>query len=192
MSNTTFESFILQTYIEDLDLCDDIIEAYTISPNKRDGLLGFIPVVNKDFKDTSEIFLDDCPEVFNRYALELQKCVNSYIEKYETCNWYSPFSLIEKINIQHYEPGNSYRIWHTERCGPMSNRHLVFMTYLNDVTDGGGTEFYNQKLITHPKKGLTLIWPADWTHTHRGIKSSTQHKYIVTGWLSYVEKLTQE
>ena len=60
------------------------------------------------------------------------------------------------------------------------------MTYLNDVTDQGGTEFYNQKIITEPKKGLTLIWPADWTHTHRGIASPTQDKYIATGWLSYV------
>jgi hypothetical protein len=62
------------------------------------------------------------------------------------------------------------------------------MTYLNDVEDGGGTEFLNQKLVVHAKKGKTLIWPADWTHTHRGVVSPTQEKYIITGWLNYMDK----
>ena len=189
MSNIPYESFIHQTYIDDLDLCDEIIESYTNSPMKLLGSFGH-GVINKEFKDTTEVSLNACGEVFFRYTIELQKCLNTYIEKYQTCNWYSPFSLIESINIQHYKPGSSYAAWHSERTMPKSDRHLAFMTYLNDVTDEGGTEFYHQKLITKPKKGLTLIWPADWTHTHRGIKSPTQHKYITTGWLSYVEKST--
>ena len=59
------------------------------------------------------------------------------------------------------------------------------MTYLNDVKNGG-TEFMYQKLKAPAKKGLTLIWPTDWTHTHRGVISKKQEKYIVTGWFSYV------
>jgi len=189
MSNIPYESFIHQTYIDDLDLCDEIIESYINSPMKLLGSFGH-GVIDKEVKDTTEVCLNNCGEVFFRYTSELQKCLNSYIEKYETCNWYNPFSVVEVINIQHYKPGSSYSIWHSERTMPKSDRHLVFMTYLNDVTDEGGTEFYHQKLITKPKKGLTLIWPADWTHTHRGIKSPTQDKYITTGWFSYVEKPT--
>ena len=60
------------------------------------------------------------------------------------------------------------------------------MTYLNDVTDDGETEFYYQKIKVKPQKGLTLIWPADWTHTHRGNTSKTQDKYIITGWYSFI------
>jgi hypothetical protein len=36
-----------------------------------------------------------------------------------------------------------------------------------------------------PKKGLTLIWPADWTFTHRGVPSPTQEKIITTGWFNF-------
>ena len=57
------------------------------------------------------------------------------------------------------------------------------MTYLNDGEDGG-TEFLYQKIASPAKKGLTLIWPANWTHTHRGIISSTNEKIIITGWFS--------
>ena len=59
------------------------------------------------------------------------------------------------------------------------------MTYLNDVPNGG-TEFLFQKLKVPAKKGLTLIWPTDFTHAHRGIISKTNEKYIITGWFNYV------
>ena len=59
------------------------------------------------------------------------------------------------------------------------------MTYLNDVTDGGETEFLHQKFKIKPEKGLSIIWPADWTFTHKGVVSPTQTKYIATGWYEY-------
>ena len=45
-----------------------------------------------------------------------------------------------------------------------------------------------KKIKVKPEKGLTLIWPADWTFTHRGIPSP-QEQYIVTGWLSFDSKI---
>lgn len=94
----------------------------------------------------------------------------------------------EAFNIQKYLPTQGFHKWHTERncsdgCNPF--RHMVFMTYLNTITDGGETEWFHQNIKLKPKKGLTIIWPADWTHVHRGIPSPTQTKYIVTGWYSY-------
>ena len=60
------------------------------------------------------------------------------------------------------------------------------MTYLNDVTDGGETEFYHQQLKIKAERGKTLIWPVDWTYTHRGVVSNTQEKYIITGWYDFL------
>jgi hypothetical protein len=59
------------------------------------------------------------------------------------------------------------------------------MTYLNTV-ENGGTEFMYQKLKTPAKKGLTLIWPTDFTHTHRGVINKDKEKYVATGWCSYI------
>jgi len=36
-----------------------------------------------------------------------------------------------------------------------------------------------------PKKGLTLVWPSDWTFMHRGVPSPTQEKRIMTGWFNF-------
>ena len=63
------------------------------------------------------------------------------------------------------------------------SRALVYMTYLNDVSNGG-TEFLYQEFKTEARKGLTLIWPAEWTHTHKGIVSPDKEKYIITGWFN--------
>ena len=73
---------------------------------------------------------------------------------------------------------NDFKSFNYDRC-------LVFMTYLNDVEDGG-TSFKYQDIDIPAKKGLTLIWPAYWTHTHKGIISNTKEKYIVTGWLNFL------
>ena len=37
-------------------------------------------------------------------------------------------------------------------------------------------------------KGLTLIWLAGWTHTHRGVVNYVDEKYIITGWYSFYDK----
>ena len=95
------------------------------------------------------------------------------------------FTPTELINLQTYQPGGGFKTWHCERAGiTQQTRCLVFMTYLNDVEDGG-TEFEYQKMTAPAKKGLTIIWPSDWTHTHKGQISHTYKKYIATGWLNY-------
>ena len=48
-------------------------------------------------------------------------------------------------------------------------------------------EFKNQGITIPATKGLTLIWPSEWTHTHKGVISHTSEKYIVTGWFGFNE-----
>ena len=58
------------------------------------------------------------------------------------------------------------------------------MTYLNDVgSDDGGTTVTHYNLEIQPKRGLTLIWPAEWTHAHKGSVLRKNSKYIMTGWM---------
>ena len=58
---------------------------------------------------------------------------------------------------------------------------MAWMVYLNDVPEGGETEFLYQKLKVKPKKGTVLIWPGGYTHLHRG-NPPMSDKYIATGW----------
>ena len=92
----------------------------------------------------------------------------------------------ENFNIQKYEIGGHFNKMHCERAS-LQSTHRVFawMTYLNDVEDGGETYFKHFNLRVKPSKGKTLIWPAEWTHAHRGEILNKGNKYIITGWMHF-------
>jgi prolyl 4-hydroxylase len=184
--------FIYQAYLNDLNLCDNLISYYQECPSKHTGdiMRSGKSHIDVDIKDSVDVRLYGEEGISTAYVDSLQVLVKEYINKFEYCNTTSPWTITEPINIQHYMPGGGYKQWHAERGSGYSKdaaRHLVFMTYLNDVDDAGETEFFYQKIKVKPRKGLTLLWPADWTYTHRGVPSPTQEKYIVTGWFSYTE-----
>ncbi len=88
------------------------------------------------------------------------------------------------INIQKTLPGEGYHAWHCENKGDGNTRRvLATMLYLNDNFEGGETEFLYQSRRVTPKAGRVVIWPAGWTHTHRGNPPLTGEKYIATSWL---------
>ncbi|OFV92186.1 MAG: hypothetical protein A3G76_09790 [Acidobacteria bacterium RIFCSPLOWO2_12_FULL_65_11] len=184
-------SFIGAWYLEQIDVCDELIDYFKNSPAKVAGQIGD-GQVDKDIKDSVDLqisyehFTD--PPVF-KYLNNLTRVCQEYVEKYQASAALDAWGIAEKVNIQHYAPGGGYKLWHCERWGkrmPSADRHLVFVTYLNNVSDAGGTEFLYQGITVQPKKGLTVIFPADWTHYHRGIVSPTEDKYIVTGWFSFL------
>jgi|TARA_B100000085_G_scaffold266355_1_gene274950 hypothetical protein len=193
MKESIFESngpsFISGWFIDE-STCDQVLDFYSEEnyfPIRR-GVSSSrtIDYEIKDSFDKTISNLTDDIRILN-YFESLSSVVNLYCEKFPWCSATESWSIVEHVNIQRYLPGGGYKIYHTERTGKLSsmNRHLAFMTYLNDVTDAGETEFYHQKLKVKPQKGLTLIWPVDWTHTHRGIPSPTQEKTIITGWYSF-------
>jgi hypothetical protein len=180
-------NFIGFHQIEEDSLCERIVAYFENSQDKGPGVVGNDHQVNTDIKDSTDLALDG--PLYEEYGYYLTKCIEEYKLKYRYCDeGMQQWSIWPDINIQRYNPGQSYKFLHCERqtgWGYHSRRHLVFMTYLNDVDDGGETFFYYQDLKIKPKKGTTLIWPSDWTHTHCGIVSPTQTKYIVTGWISF-------
>ena len=100
-----------------------------------------------------------------------------------------PFQMSPLFNMQRYEPSEGFHSYHCERAGiKYSSRVLVWMIYLNTVTDRGETEFYYQHHFEAPVQGKLVIWPSDWTYLHRGIASQTQTKYILTGWYNHLER----
>lgn len=187
------DNFICGYYMEDTSLCDKIIEWAKNGAPMSQGtvyLNSSDRKIDLTRKNSFDCPLNENPPLMKEYIDNLQLCINEYIKQYHWCNMYGKFANREVTNVQHYPINGGFYGWHCERgtaAPPSVTRTLVYMTYLNDVTDAGETEFYYQKLKVVPEKGLTLIWPTDWTYTHRGIPSPSQEKYIVTGWMNYFE-----
>jgi hypothetical protein len=167
----------------------DLLVAHHNDPDtpKSRGLHGITD--NPQIKASTDSKCVD-PELYARYQRHIADCVNLYCQDYPEAASNGAFGFEESFNIQHYAPGEGFFAWHSERAQHNSKtirRHLVYMTYLNTVTDAGWTQFKFQRMDIQPQKGLTLIWPAEWTWTHRGVTSPTEHKYIATGWLGFAE-----
>jgi len=181
--------FISGWFIDE-SICDGVINFYQednyfpVTPGLSSS--GQVNTNQKESLDKSISHITKDQRLVN-YFDALSEVVKLYTEKYIWCDITESWSIVENVNIQWYPPNGGFKVFHFERNGKLvsMNRHLVFMTYLNDVTDAGETEFYYQKLKVQPQKGLTLVWPVDWTHTHRGIPSPTQEKIIITGWYSF-------
>ena len=169
------------------EMCKEIIHFFDVAPPeiKYEGRTSL--GVNKNYKDSLDITMH-----FDRWTEPdeiISSALRTYIEKYkekhvEIQNVFA-WLLTNKYNIQKYEPTQGYHDPHCECADGSSTRILAWMIYLNTVTDKGGTRFTNYDIITDAVEGRLLIWPAYWTHTHHGVASPTQTKYIATGWFEF-------
>ncbi len=99
-------------------------------------------------------------------------------------------------NLQKYNKGSGgYHHWHSEffpsphdKSNASLHRVLLWMYYLNDVPEGGGTSFYYQNKTIAPKQGTLVIAPASFTHTHRGEVPISNDKFILTSWILYQDR----
>ena len=108
-----------------------------------------------------------------------------YVQKYSYLKKLSTHNILE-VKIQKTKIGEGYHMWHCENAEMKArNRILAFMLYLNDVEEGGETEFLYQKCRFKPQKNTLMIWPSQFTHVHRGNPPLSNDKYIITGWVEY-------
>jgi len=95
-----------------------------------------------------------------------------------------PFHFAD-LKIQKTLPTEGYHVWHIEHGKGFHNepRAFVFSVYLNDVEEGGETEFLHFSKRVKPKTGRIVIWPAGFPYLHRGNPPLSGEKYILTSWM---------
>ena len=179
-------------------ICDRLVALHRACDRRglvKRGLVnkGGTPRVDVEKKDSFDVIVGSLPEDLHaEYGVEayytaLQSCLVQYQEQHPLLKRVGLFRVTESPTIQHYRPAGGFKSAHFERAGyDTTTRMLTWMTFLNDVKDGGGTHFVYQKHTFEAKRGRTLIWPSDFTHTHVGVVAPSEHKYIITGWFNFV------
>ncbi len=120
------------------------------------------------------------------YLRQLEACAADYAAQWP--QFASMFGHVDVMpfNIQRYLPGGHFQRVHAERMSfAYIHRVMAWMTYLNDVDDGGETVFDHYGIKVKPEKAKTLIWPAEWTHAHHGAVLRSGKKYVITGWMHF-------
>ena len=176
----------IELYKFDENICDNILSYYNSNNHlSKPGTFGDWEINNKS-KESNDLGIQPGNfTVLESYLIELKKTLQKYVDTHisKYLKHWGPIGIVEGIIIQHYPPNGGYKIYHTERSPETANRELVFMTYLTN-TKNGGTHFINQNKTFECVKGDTLIWPADFTHIHKGVISN-EEKIIITGWFSF-------
>ena len=115
----------------------------------------------------------------------LQIALHEYTKLYPTIHDLNlSWGINDSFNFQYYNPGQGFPNYHTENL-PFLSRFLVWTLYLSNTFDGG-TQFrhYNNH-IEKCKPGKMVIFPANWTFSHRSQISYTTPKFLATGWLRF-------
>ena len=185
-------NFIGSWNIENDKLCNEIIKFFEENKSlQTEGTtaLGYDPKIKKTTDITIDPYQLKDPKysLFNSYFKLLNGCFIDYKSQYPFLKLkFFNKTHIGNFNVQKYISGDHFSLIHSERTS-LSALHRLFawMTYLNNVDDGGTTNFEYYDIKVKPEIGKTLIWPAEWTHAHSGsiLKSGT--KYIITGWIQF-------
>ena len=115
-----------------------------------------------------------------------EKIYPQYSEKYGILKAVNGHQFYRDLKIQKTRPGEGYHMWHCEHDSrEHGSRLLLVIVYLNDVEEGGETEFLYQGKRVEAKQGTVVICPSSFTHTHRGNPPLSGDKYIFNGWVEY-------
>ena len=145
------------------------------TPTQMEDLALPHQLVNQDLKDEFyKTFMENIfPLYISKYKLQQIICNNLYVEDFK---------------VQKTSPTEGFHVWHAESVfndDQVIRRIMAWTLYLNDIKEGGETEFLLQSKRTNPKQGTVCIFPAGYTHIHRGNPPLSGEKYITTGWVSF-------
>lgn len=180
------------------DICKDIIEIYEKTQNKHRAttLGGINENVLRAFQCPSHIITDDeWPTIHSFLMQELTNNLKTYTEILDSQigdgNIYQHMKddlkiIYNSFHINKYESNNGGKYdYHTDRYlkkGMNEERHITFIWYLNNVTEGGETEIKGNIKIK-PETGKLLLFPSTWTYPHCSRPTISNDKYVIVGWL---------
>lgn len=178
------------------EFCDEIIESGNVVVES--GALTQYHSGKKQFQEKTfgrhdlQIYM---PEDMAEHFGEIQSVVFDAVAEYgeQVQSIYSASLVCQVMKLQYTPLTGGYSVWHIEQSsGEASSRVLAWSIYLNDVAEGGETEFLYQGVRYSPKAGSLLMWPASITHPHRGNPPLSNEKFMLTGWLNYARSKTED
>lgn len=192
-NNSVMDLLYVNTNSISRELCNDMITMFEKSDRRIDGIT--LAGINKNIKSTTDLLItqegSDWTKINKLLSKELDSNVKEYVTKYsnkinDTYQIFgSNYLFIESMQMQKYDKNVGKYVYHQDYSCDWKNkkmRHLTFMWYLNDVEEGGETEFWGQYGIK-PEAGKLVLFPASWTFPHRANIPISSDKYIITGWL---------
>ena len=178
MCETVIERY--QTF-EQLNLTFPRSQQESSSSLKQDNTAFILDQPSEFILDSNHLFLEN-------FLSTLWTCFRNYTKHYPSLDVevYKQPLYIRQLRLQKTLPGEGYHVWHYEADTIDTCKRLcAWSVFLNNVEEGGETEFLHQHKRYSASRGDILIWPSTYTHTHRGNTPLSNEKYLLTGWIEY-------
>lgn len=91
----------------------------------------------------------------------------------------------EGFRFKRYPQGEGRFGLHVDQTPSTPTRVMGVILYLNDVAEGGETNFPRQGVQVSPKAGRLAIAPAAWTHPHEGCMPRSGDKCIINNFAMF-------
>lgn len=166
--------------------CKQIIEKFEQDQRKHPGQL-YGHKVNLDIKRSTDFqirkeFEDwkDTDALLYKVTHSLMLSLGKHLQAIRECTVSDTGYIIQRTKV-----GQEF-VWHSDVGSKGTcNRMFAVIYYLNDVEEGGTTDFHYQDVSIKPAPGRALVFPANFTHIHRGAMVTKGTKYIVTTFIIY-------
>ena len=173
------------------ELCDEMIQLFETSSDRYLGRTA--SGVNANIKDTTDLVITNHPEwskISDTLSRELNHNIQEYVTKYnqmfDNYTIFHEYELqIPSMQMQKYNKKVGNYVYHNDfdyNAKDSLVRQLTFLWYINNVDEGGETEFWSKYNIK-PKAGKLVLFPAHWTYPHSAKKPISNDKYVITGWI---------
>ena len=185
----------LEDYIKCYDnmvndtLCNEIIEAYKQSGTSyinREQRPTFHELnISKKYKAEDPLWIKP-QKIITETFIDV---VNLYMEDLEIARDFPVKYTFEEYRMKRYE-ANDYDQFkeHVDvQDYSSARRFVVIFLYLNDVLEGGESNFPRLDLAITPKQGRILVFPTNWQYRHAGLPVKSNDKYIIGSYLHYLE-----
>jgi hypothetical protein len=141
----------------------------------------------RKFKEVNVKQNSEFTDLINPYYSRITQVYDHY-KKVTGANFFPSKYALEDARMKKYLNDDYEQFgWHTDVGDkPSSTRYLAMFVYLNDVDEGGETEFSNTDFTIKPKCGTIVVFPPMWMYEHRGKKPISNAKYILSTYLHYV------
>jgi len=168
----------------DAPLCRAIVERFHADPGKTHGRVyrqGQVLAEEAAFKNSWDLEIVDqgaWRDVFRAIHPRVQACIAHYLSRSPILQSFELQATGYKIQM--YPRGQGHFDWHADATGRgVQSRQVAMILYLNDVAEGGETEFFHQGLKVAPRAGQLLLFPTAWNYMHRGAVPLSGDKVIV-------------
>lgn len=187
--NTKNNSNFIGSWLIKEDSFTEIINYFNDNHEKHEASKLDTGLLDKSKRDSIELTItpkeieQNNLTFFKNYILEIRECFMNYEKEWDYLSKSMEKSYISKFHVEKFLIGGHHIDYHFDRINiSSSHKALSWITFLNNNdANEGSLEFKHFDCSIKPEKGLTLIFPSDWTHVHRQNILKTKEKFTIKG-----------